>query len=255
VAPRLGSLSRALPGLVSRSISQRPNVLKPFHTATPLHAEMMVRHVKAEHNNPDQKWDFTRENHEKIENLLKKYPKKYRRSGTIPLLHMAQEQNGGWIPLAAMNRIAAVLEIPAVRVYEVATFYTMFVREPIGTHHIQMCCTTPCMIEGAYDVMDAIQKFTGCTPGHSSPDGLFHITEVECLGACVNAPMFQIDGPTCQNNFYENLTPETAVKVLQILKDGGVPKIGPQYPTNRGSTTQKSAAHRHCRCPLLPPNP
>merc|ERR1711998_257078 len=109
----------------------------------------------------------------------------------------------------------------------------MYQRDPIGKHHIQMCCTTPCMIEGSYEVMDAICKFAGIKPGETSADGLFHLTEVECLGACVNAPMMQIDGPTCQNMFYENLTPETAVKVLQILKDGGTPPIGPQNGKQR----------------------
>jgi NADH dehydrogenase (ubiquinone) flavoprotein 2 len=169
------------------------------------------------------KWDFTPENYKEIEKILNKFPKNYKRSGTIPLLYLAQEQNDNWVPLAAMNKIAEILGIHPMRVYEVATFYTMFNRRKLGKFHIQLCGTTPCQLCGSESIAKAIEDHLGISMGETTPDGMFTLTEVECLGACVNAPMIQINN----HEFYEDLTPESAVKLLGDLKAGKA-KVGPQ---------------------------
>ena len=180
-------------------------------------------HKNDPENAAESPFDFSDENYEEISKIMKKYPKNYKSSGVIPLLDLAQRQCGGWLPLAAMNKVAKLLEMPPIRVYEVATFYTMFNREKIGKYNIQVCTTTPCMIRGGYDITDAIKKHLGIEVGGDTKDGMFHLMEVECLGACVNAPMVQIN-----DHYYEDLTPQSIVNVLEDLKAGRTPKIGPQ---------------------------
>jgi len=195
-----------------------------------------VQHVDTEYNNVDTLWDFTPENYEQIKEVLKKYPPNYKRSAVMPLLFIAQKQcenmpeffNTGWVPLAAMNKIAVVLNMPPMRVYEVATFYTMYNRQPIGKHNIQVCTTTPCMVRGAYDVLAAVKKHLGVEVGETTEDGLFHLMEAECLGACVNAPMMQIAGPICNDAYYEDLTNESAIAIIEQLRRGETPKPGSQ---------------------------
>eukprot|EP00871_Galdieria_phlegrea_P000959 jgi/Galph1/1864/GphlegSOOS_G535.1 len=182
-----------------------------------------LSHVDTEGNTASTTFDFTDENYEKIETILKKYPKNYKSSAVIALLDLAQRQCGGWIPLAAMNQVAKILEMPPIRVYEIVTFYSMFYREPIGKYNVQVCCTTPCMLRGAYDILEAIKKHFDLELGGTSKDGMFHLEEVECLGACVNAPMMQVN-----DDYYEDLTVESAIRVLEDLRDNKTPKIGPQ---------------------------
>jgi NADH dehydrogenase (ubiquinone) flavoprotein 2 len=182
-----------------------------------------LSHVDREGNTASTTFDFTDENYEKIENILKKYPRNYKSSAVIALLDLAQRQCGGWIPLAAMNQVAKILEMPPIRVYEIVTFYSMFYREPIGKFNVQVCCTTPCMIRGAYDILRAIQDKFNLEPGGNSPDMMFHLEEVECLGACVNAPMMQVN-----DDYYEDLTVESAIRVLENLRDNKPVKVGPQ---------------------------
>ncbi|OSX75913.1 hypothetical protein BU14_0216s0004 [Porphyra umbilicalis] len=172
-------------------------------------------------------FDFTDENYDKIDVLLARYPSNYRASGVIPLLDLAQRQAGGWLPLSAMNKVAKILGMSPVKVYEVATFYTMFVREPIGTYHIQVCGTTPCMLRGARDIVAAATEEAGCVVGGTSADGLFHVTEVECLGACVNAPMAQISSTTA-DPYVEDLTPASMKEVIRTLRAGKELRVGPQ---------------------------
>jgi len=180
-------------------------------------------HREDPNNTAEAPFDFTSENYEEIGRILKKYPANYKASAVIPLLDLAQRQCGGWLPLAAMNKVARVLGMPPMRVYEVATFFTMFNREKIGKYNVQICTTTPCMLRGGYGILDAIKKHLGIEVGGDTSDGLFHLMEVECLGACVNAPMMQIN-----DHYYEDLTPETAVAVLESLRRGEKPQIGPQ---------------------------
>lgn len=142
----------------------------------------------------------------------------------MPLLYLAQEQNNNHLTLAGMNHIAEMLKVPPIRVYEVATFFSMYNRTPVGKYHIQLCGTTPCMLCGAEKVKEAITKHVGIKDGETSKDGLFTLNEVECLGACTNAPMIQVNNEL----FFENLTPESMVKLLDDWKAGKEVKRGPQ---------------------------
>lgn len=139
----------------------------------------------------------------------------------IPLLDLAQRQHGGWLPLAAMNKVAQICECEPVDVYEVASFYTMFNRTPVGKYFIQLCGTTPCMICGAGDIKRTITETLGIKNGETTPDGLFTLLEVECLGACANAPMVQLN-----DDYYECLTPETTRQLLEACKAGKPPPMG-----------------------------
>ena len=122
-----------------------------------------------------------------------------------------------------MNKVAKVLEMEPMQVYEVASFYTMYNRQKVGKYHIQFCCTTPCMITGAYDCVQTIKDFANIEIGETSADGLFTLSEVECLGACANAPMMQVNNEWV----YEDLTPETTLAILEKWKAGEEAQIGP----------------------------
>lgn len=130
----------------------------------------------------------------------------------MPLLDLGQRQHG-FASISVMNEVARILEIPPMRVYEVATFYTMYNRDPVGKYHVQVCTTTPCMLCDSDSVMQAVEKFLGVKPGHTTPDGIFTFSEVECLAACVNGPMVQIN-----DDYYEDLTAESITKLLGALK-------------------------------------
>ncbi len=167
---------------------------------------------------------FTPENIKKVEQHIAKYPKGRQASAVMPLLDIAQRQNDGWIPEAAMEEIARLLDMPRIKVFEVATFYTMYNLRPMGKHHLQFCTTTPCWLRGSADVVKACEKHLGIRLGETTPDGMFSLSEVECLGSCVNAPVVQRNG----DEFYEDLTPENMMKVLESLKDGKAPVAGSQ---------------------------
>eukprot|EP01112_Ceratiomyxa_fruticulosa_P014153 TRINITY_DN4030_c1_g1_i1.p1 TRINITY_DN4030_c1_g1~~TRINITY_DN4030_c1_g1_i1.p1 ORF type:complete len:254 (+),score=53.35 TRINITY_DN4030_c1_g1_i1:90-851(+) len=202
-----------------------------FHTSTPLFTGFS-RHIPDAENTLAMPFNFTKENHKEVKKILAKYPELYQQSAVIPLLDLAQRQAGGWLPLAAINKVAEITKVPVIKVYEVVSFYTMFNRTKVGKYHVQVCCTPPCMLRGAYDILHACEKDLGIKSGTVSitKDGLFTLSEVECLGACVNAPMMQIN-----DDYYEDLTPETAVKVLSQLRKGENPKIGPQIPNRKAS--------------------
>jgi len=184
----------------------------------------LVQHRDTGGNTSKDRWEVSAENKAKIEGILKRYPANYKASAVMPLLQMAQEQNQNWLPLAAMNKVAEICDMPPIRVYEVATFYSMFNRTPVGKYHIQLCGTTPCQLCGAEKILETIEKHLGIKAGETTKDGLFTVTEVECLGACANAPMIQINN----HEFYENLTPETTVRLLEDLTAGRDVKVGPQ---------------------------
>lgn len=171
-------------------------------------------------NTEDRPFDFTPENYVMVERFLAKYPDNFKASACIPLLDLAQRQVGNFLPLSAMKKVAKILDMPEVKVFEVAAFYTMFNREPRGKYFIQLCGTTPCMVCGSEDIKAAIEGHLGIHDGETTPDGLFTLLEVECLGACVNAPMIQLN-----DDFYECLTPETTVEILEACKKGGPPPL------------------------------
>jgi NADH-quinone oxidoreductase E subunit len=166
---------------------------------------------------------FTPENLERAKRIIAKYPPGKQQSAVMPLLDLAQRQHDNWLPIAAMEYIARMLEMAPIRVREVATFYTMYNLAPIGKHHVQVCTTTPCWLRGSDGIIEACEKRLGIKVGETTADRMFTLAEVECLGACVNAPMMQVG-----DDYYEDLTPETTVKVLDALARGEKPKPGNQ---------------------------
>lgn len=180
---------------------------------------------QAAHKNADstQKFQFSAENQAEIQKIIAKYPMGRQASAVMPLLHLAQAQIGGWLTLAAMNEVATILDMPPARVYEVASFYTMYRHQPVGKYVVEICTTTPCMLRGCDKIVQACEHHLGIKMGATTEDGMFTLAEVECLGACVNAPMLQIGKDT-----YEDLTPETVVTLLKSLESGKPVAPGPQ---------------------------
>lgn len=166
---------------------------------------------------------FSKENAELAKRIVARYPAGRQASAVIALLDIAQRQSGGWLPRAAMDHVAATLEMAPIRVYEVATFYTMFNLKPVGRHHIQLCRTTPCWLRGSDDLKALCEKKLGIGLKQVTADGKFSMVEVECLGACVNAPVVQIN-----DDFYEDLDAKRLEAVLDALARGEKPKIGSQ---------------------------
>ena len=165
---------------------------------------------------------FTPENLEWANAQIGKYPEGRQASAVLPILWRAQEQMGGWLPEPALRYVADMLDMAPIRIYEIATFYTMFNLAPVGRYYVQVCGTTPCWLRGANAIKDTCRKLIG-EPGHVTGDGLFSWTEVECLGACVNAPVAQIN-----KDYYEDLTPESLTWILENLKAGRCVEPGPQ---------------------------
>ena len=153
--------------------------------------------------------------------IIAKYPKNKQQSSVMALLYIAQKQNSNWIPLAAMKYIGKFIDMPYIKVYEVATFYTMYNLAPVGEYFIQVCTTTPCMIRGAYKLVEACKEKISKKENELSKDKNCSWTEVECLGACVNAPMMQIN-----DDYFEDLDKEKTLKILEELLNGKKPKPG-----------------------------
>ena len=152
--------------------------------------------------------------------IITRYPKDKQQSAVMALLYIAQKQNGNWIPLAAMKYIGKFLDMPYIKVYEVATFYTMYNLAPVGKHFIQVCTTTPCMIRGAHKIVEACKEKISENENELSKNKSCSWMEVECLGACVNAPMMQIN-----DDYYEDLDKEKTLKILDKILTGETPKL------------------------------
>jgi len=199
---------------------------RSYHVTPRARSDALSTHKDAPENNRSTPFDFTPENYEECKKIIAKYPAGYQRAAMIPMLDLAQRQHGGWLPLAAMDKVAKILDVPAIRVYEVASFYTMFNRTPVGKHHVQVCTTTPCMLRGAYEILEVCKKNLGIDVGQTTPDGRFTLGEVECAGACVNAPMLSVG-----DDYYEDLTEETTNAILDAFKRGEGDKVkpGPQH--------------------------
>lgn len=177
-------------------------------------------------------FEFTPENKKRAETIIARYPAGREQSAVIPLLDLAQRQHDNWLPRAAMDYVADMLGVPRIRAYEVASFYTMFNRAPVGRHLIQVCTTTPCWLCGSGDILRAIKEKTGLKPGEHDTDGAFSVVEVECLGACVNAPMVQIN-----DDYFEDLDHDRMAAIIDALRRGEAPPIGSQAG-RRGSQAQ-----------------
>lgn len=166
---------------------------------------------------------FSDENLVRAQSIIAKYPEGRQASAVIPLLDIAQRQCGNWLPRAAMDHVAGMLGMPRIRVYEVATFYTMFNLKPVGEHFVQICTTTPCWLRGSDEIVAACERKLGIHLGETTADGRFTVIEVECLGACVNAPMMQVG-----DDYYEDLTAERTEAILDALARGERPAPGSQ---------------------------
>jgi len=184
---------------------------------------MSVRRLAPKEKQPAS-FAFSAENLAWAKAQIEKYPPGRQQSAVIPVLWRVQEQHDGWVSEAAIRAVADLLDMAYIRVLEIATFYTMFQLEPVGKKaHVQVCGTTPCMLRGSKDIIDVCKKRIHHDPFHLSADGNFSWEEVECLGACVNAPMVMIWRDT-----YEDLTPENFGKVLDGFESGNLPKPGSQ---------------------------
>ncbi|MBC2666376.1 NAD(P)H-dependent oxidoreductase subunit E [Novosphingobium flavum] len=194
---------------------------------------MADRHLEADTPELRARWGsfaWTEANAAKASEIVARYPDGRQRSAVMPLLDLAQRQVGaelntqGWLPIPVMEYVAAYLDMPIIRVVEVATFYTMYNLVPVGRYHVQVCGTTPCMLRGSDDLISACKK-RGMPAGGVSEDGLWTFTEVECMGNCSSAPMVQIN-----DDNYEDLTAERLDGILDALARGEQPKTGTQEP-------------------------
>ena len=166
-------------------------------------------------------FEFSKVNLEETKKIIKNYPENRQQSAVMALLYLAQKQNDNWIPLAAMKYIAKFISIPYIKVYEVATFYTMYNLSPVGKYFFQVCTTTPCMIRGAYDIVEVCKKKISENENELSKNKACSWIEVECLGACINAPMMQIN-----DDYYEDLDKEKIEKIINQIQKGEKPKPG-----------------------------
>ena len=166
-------------------------------------------------------FEFNEQNLKAVEKAISNYPKNKQKSAVMPLLYIAQKQNDNWIPLAAMKLIAKTLNMPYIKVYEVATFYSMYNLAPVGEYFFQVCTTTPCMIRGAYKLVDVCKRSISENESEISKDGKSSWLEVECLGACVNAPMVQIN-----EDYFEDLDSEKLEKIIEKISNNEKPNPG-----------------------------
>ena len=177
--------------------------------------------IKKPAKHQPENFEFSSSSLEEAKTIIAKYPEGKQQSAVMALLYIAQRQNDNWIPLAAMKYIAKFLDMPYIKVYEVATFYSMYNLSPVGKYFIQVCTTTPCMIRGANKLVEACKEKISENESELSKDKTCSWMEVECLGACVNAPMMQIN-----DNYYEDLDKEKTLKILELLLKGETPKPG-----------------------------
>lgn len=200
-------------------------------------------------------FEFNKVFQKKIPEIMARYPEQHKQSAVMPLLDLAQRQvaedgikcdppYGGWIPRAAMDHIAFLLDMPKVKVYEVASFYSMYNTAPVGKYLIQVCTTTPCWLCGSDKIVKSCKEHLGIDMGETTPDGMFSLMEVECLGACVNAPMVQIN-----DDYFEDLTADNMKEVINTLAEDMNPIIGSQTGRSAsmpatGPTTLKDRAKK-----------
>ena len=187
-------------------------------------------------------FEFSKENLEEVEREIKKYPKNRKASAVLSLLYLVQKQNDNWIPLAAMKYVSKILEMPYIKVYEICTFYSMFNLSPVGKYFVQVCTTTPCMIRGAKNIVKVCKKNISENQNELSDNKLCSWTEVECLGACVNAPMMQIN-----QDYFEDLDEYKAEEIVQqLLKD--------KFPNPGSAKNRKNNAPETGKTTLLGEN-
>ena len=177
--------------------------------------------LKKVHDIQPETFSFTEKNNQMAQDILKRYPEKNKKSAVMPLLYLAQKQNQNWIPLAAMKHIADYLSMPYINVYEVATFYSMYNLSPVGKYFVQVCTTSPCLIRGADKLVKACKENISSEEKKISDNGNCSWTEVECLGACVNAPMMQIN-----DDYFEDLDEKKTEEILDLILNNKQPLPG-----------------------------
>ena len=177
---------------------------------------------------------FSDENLSKAKEIIRKYPKDREQSAVMPLLYLTQKQNENWIPLVAIKYLAKMLKMPYIKVYEVATFYSMFNLTPTGKYFLQVCTTTPCMIRGAYEIVNVCKRKISEKQNEMSKNKLCSWTEVECLGACVNAPMMQIN-----DDYFEDIDKKKAEEIINLILDNKKPKPG-SYRNRKSSEPESN---------------
>ena len=178
-------------------------------------------------------FEFSKDNLQEAENIIKQYPKNRKASAVLALLYLVQKQHDNWIPLAAIKYVAKFLEIPYIQVYEVATFYSMFNLAPVGKYFVQICTTTPCMIRGTNKILDVCKKHIAKNQNELSKNKLCSWTEVECLGSCVSAPMMQIN-----QDYFEDLDEKKTEEIIQMLLNDNFPKPG-SYRNRKNTAPEK----------------
>ncbi|WFD32891.1 hypothetical protein MSPP1_003944 [Malassezia sp. CBS 17886] len=225
----------------------RAPCVRAMSSSAVVHSDALFVHRDTAYNNEDIPFEFDEEHHKMAETAVSRYPPQYRKAAVIPVLHVAQKQNNNWVSISAMNYVAEYLDMPPMRVYEVATFYTMFNRyvhgarvayrsEPVGKYFVQLCTTTPCMLGGcgSTKIKDTIEDHLKIRFGQTTADKTFTTAEVECLGACANAPMMQINDQyyvrrrRAHAHRQEDLTPENTVRLLDGLARGEKMESGNQ---------------------------
>ncbi|PPS13944.1 hypothetical protein GOBAR_AA06639 [Gossypium barbadense] len=249
--------------MLSRLASQRLiEVRQAFRLSAQVYRSFSTAlnyHIDGPDNNPDLPWEFSEANKAKVKGILSHYPSNYKQSAVIPLLDLAHQQHGGWLPVSAMNAdmadmqliskkgllersprqqvpyVAKVVGVAPIRVYEVATFYSMFNRSKVGKYHLLVCGTTPCMICGSREIEGALLKHLGVERNEVTKDGLFSVGEMECMGCCVNAPMIAVADYTNGSegytyNYYEDVTTQRVVEIVEMLRKGEKPPVGTQNP-------------------------
>ena len=187
----------------------------------------------AEDNIQPKEFSFEKENMLLAKKILKIYPKNYKESSIMPLLSIAQNQNNGWLPKKAIEYVSNLLEIPEIKVLEIATFYSMYNLSPVGKFHIEVCTTSPCMLRGSDDILSFCEKKLAVKVGEITKDQMFSLSRVECLGACVNAPVVKIN-----ENYFEDLDLNTTDKLISNMASNKKIKIGSQSG-RRGSEPRK----------------
>ena len=189
--------------------------------------------LKKVSDNQPSHFEFSQENLKKAEDILKKYPKDKNSSAVMPLLYLVQKQNDNWLPLASIKYVANYLDMPYITVYEVATFYSMYNLSPVGKYFVQVCTTTPCMIRGADKIVEVCKKNISQNQKELSKNKSCSWTEVECLGACVNAPMVQIN-----EDYYEDLDEQKIEEIIKMLLNDKQPKSG-SYRNRKNTAPEK----------------
>ena len=179
--------------------------------------------IIADQSTQPMEFNFNSTNLTKAKKIIKMYPDNFKESSIMPLLSIAQTQNHGWLPKKAIEYVSNFIEVPEIKVLEIATFYSMYNLSPVGKFHIEVCTTTPCMLRGSDSMVNLCKKKLGLEIGEITEDGLFSLGRVECLGACVNAPVIKIN-----ENYYEDLDSDSLTKLLDCLKMNKKVKIGPQ---------------------------